>query len=494
MAQSVLTGISVYIQLLPEGNTFHPKSVCPIGYSFNYAQHILLLVKYSVSNKTPLIKTAAIPITEKTMKKILALILALGTVLSLVACKKDKTPESTPTPEPTPEVLTPLYKMDLSEYIELDSSLYKSITVEIKPNEVSDLDVNNYIIQILCSNKNKTALEEGDGIITVGDVVNIFYKGYYLTEDENGEEKRVYFDGGSNVGSSSYALEIGSGGFIPGFEYNMISKNAADYDSENPMIVEAYFPENYGVSELNGKTAYFEVFVARNEDGSFKMTEYSAPELNEDFIKSTLKFTDEILAEYDGETVEEKYVSYIRHSLEWDGISAEEEIWNAFWETVFDAAVIKKYPEKHVDKAYNEIVEYLDSLYAYYSVYYTYDQLACMYFGLASGSDWKPAARAAAEDQIKQYLIFYYVMDVEGLDPTPEEYEVLFDEYLTDALKENGVTEDKFNTEEEFLEHKKQYKAQMLLSKGEEYFEEIIYFSLGYDAIIEYAEVVGEVG
>lgn len=425
------------------------------------------------------------------MKKILALILAVTLVLALVSCKKNKDEDPTPTPTPTPEVKLPLLlDIDLSAYIEIDEQYYKNFDVEIKLNKVTELDVNNAIIQMLCANKNKTALENGDGIISVGDIVNIFYKGYYLETNEQGGQTKIYFDGGSNVGSTSYALEIGSGRFIPGFEYNMIGKNVAEYSSENPMLIEAYFPEDYHAANLQGKTSYFEVYVETNSDGSYKIEEYSAPELTETFVKETLKFTDEILAEYEGETFIDKYMSYVVKALEWNGIDKETAIWNAFWESVLEGVVIKKLPEEYVTAAYNEIMAEFDSLYESYSKYYSYDELARLYFGVSAGTDWKPEVRKFAEDQIKQELIFYHIMDVEGLDPTAEEYEELFDKYLEKALADNNITIGNFSTEHEYLEHKKQYKAKLLETKGEDYFRETLYFSVGYDAIMEYANLV----
>ena len=410
-------------------------------------------------------------------------------MLMLVSCKKNK--DEDPTPTPTPEVKLPLLlDIDLSAYIEIDESYYKNFDVEIKLNKVTELDVNNAIIQMLCANKDKTALTEGDGIISVGDVVNIFYKGYYLETDGEGKETKVYFDGGSNIGGNSYALEIGSGGFIPGFEYNMIGKNVADYTSENPMIIEAYFPEDYHAANLKGKTSYFEVFVAINEDGSYKIAEYFAPELTETFVKETLKFTDEILADYEGETFMDKYMSYVVKALKWNGIDKQNATWTAFWESVLEGAVIKQLPEEYVTATHNKIMADFDAMYESYSKYYSYDELARLYFGVKEGADWRPEVRKLAEDQIKQELIFYYIMDVEGLDPTAEEYEELFDKYLEKALADNNITIGNFNTEEEYLEHKKQYKAKLLETKGEDYFRETIYFSIGYDAIMEYANVV----
>ena len=128
-------------------------------------------------------------ITEKTMKKILALILAIVIVLPLVACKKE---EEDPAPAPAPEVKLPLLlDLDLSAYVEVDEKYYKNLTVEVKTNKVTELDVENAIIQVLCASKDKTKLEDGDGIVTVGDIVNIFYKGYYLETNEQGEETKV---------------------------------------------------------------------------------------------------------------------------------------------------------------------------------------------------------------------------------------------------------------------------------------------------------------
>ena len=176
------------------------------------------------------------------MKKILILllILALG-ASSLASCGKkdkgDKGDENPPvadngdtekapeeeTEEETEEEKLPgvdLLNEDLSDYIEIDEQYYKGFEVKVDPGRISTLDVENVIIQTLCKYKNKTAIAEGegDGVITVGDVAHIYYKGYYMKDGVP-----CFFQGGDNTESGSpYALEIGSGGFIPGFEYNII--------------------------------------------------------------------------------------------------------------------------------------------------------------------------------------------------------------------------------------------------------------------------------
>ena len=85
-------------------------------------------------------------------------------------------------------------------------------------------------------------------------------------------------------------------------------------------------------------------------------------------------------------------------------------------------------------------------------------------------------------------------MNVEGLKPTAEEYEILFEKYLEDALKSNGITPDKYQTESGYLTAKEDYKNQLLTKNGEDYFKALIYYQetvkgiKGFANIIENAE------
>ena len=421
------------------------------------------------------------------MKKILALTLALLLMLPLASCgkKKNKTDGST-TPVVEPELPgVDMLNADLSEYIEIDEKYYRNYTVEVTLNTVTELEIDNAIIQVLCDSKDTTALEDGDGIISVGDVVNIFYKGYYL----NGEEK-VYFSGGSNIGSASHALEIGSGGFIPGFEYNMIGKNPADYDADNPMVVETFFPKNYGSSELAGKTAYFEVYVEM-KDGEYVMTEYSAPELTEEFIKDTLKFTDSILEKYEGDTVLEKYRSYVRYILEWNGINLADIIWEAFLTEAVAGAVVKKYPEKQLKEAYDDVVAQAYDAYEYYSIYFnSFDKFVCWYFGVSEGGNWSLAAEEQAKLFVKRDLLFYHIMNLVGLKPTAEEYEELYEECVVSLLEGQKITPERYSTEEEYLSARKQFIASVETTYGVDYLKKLIYNAVGKEGIIDLANVV----
>lgn len=119
-------------------------------------------------------------------------------------------------------------KANLSRYVTVSSDVYKNYDVTIDIPEVGDRELNDAIIKVLAKNKitpDGLMLNRPNITLSAGDVANIYYRGYTL--DEN--DKKNYFDGGCNFGSTIASLEIGSGSFIPGFEYNLIGKNQKDY-------------------------------------------------------------------------------------------------------------------------------------------------------------------------------------------------------------------------------------------------------------------------
>ena len=412
---------------------------------------------------------------ENKMKKITVLLLALSLVATmLVSCKKDKNKELES---------VDIIDGDLSEYVEIDEKYYKGYTVRNNLNVL----VANEIIKEQFKHRSEEPVE-GDGIITVGDVVNIFYKGYYMS----GQEK-VYFAGGSNIGQSAHKLEIGSGGFIPGFEYNMIGKNPAQYSESNPMVIETYFPAQYQSAELEGKTAYFEVYLEL-KDGKCNMTEYSVPEINDSYITETLKITEETLASYEGETLKDRYFSYSREEyVEKNSFTTETLAITAFWESVMTGAVVKKYPEKELLEAQEYLKEQAKSVYdsyPYYAYSYTLDQFICAYYGYDTSSDVDEVISTVAKEQLKRQLILYHVMNMEGLKPTAEEYERMFDSQLKGALESNEITPENFSTQEEYLAKKAEYKAKLIEQYGEDYFKALIYQQIGMSAIVDYAIIV----
>jgi hypothetical protein len=113
-----------------------------------------------------------------------------------------------------------------------------------------------------------------------------------------------------------------------------------------------------------------------------------------------------------------------------------------------------------------------------------------LYFNLAPGSDWKAEITKVAKEEIKQQLVFYHIMNLEGTKPTKEEYDAKFDEYLVSVLDEAGMTEDKFDTPEQYKAMKESKKAELISAKSEEYFKAMIYYEIGVEAAIGYAEII----
>jgi trigger factor len=95
--------------------------------------------------------------------------------------------------------------------------------------------------------------------------------GHTLTIDYEGTIDGKSFEGGSAEGAS---IEIGSGGYLPGFEDQL--KGARPGDARELHVT---FPADYGATELQGKSAVFAVRVKA-------VQKRETPELSDEFAKS----------------------------------------------------------------------------------------------------------------------------------------------------------------------------------------------------------------
>ena len=144
---------------------------------------------------------------------------------------------------------------------------YKGLEVTKLSTEVTDEEVEEQI-QAELAKKAELEIKE-DGAVEDGDTAVIDFEGFL------GEEA---FEGGKG---EDYALEIGSGSFIPGFEEQLVG--AATGETKDVIVT---FPEEYHAAELAGKEAKFVVTVK-------EIKTKVLPELNDEFAK-------EIDAEVDG--------------------------------------------------------------------------------------------------------------------------------------------------------------------------------------------------
>ena len=156
---------------------------------------------------------------------------------------------------------------------------YKGVTVTKVSNTVTEEELNEEIDRERKSNARTITVE--DRAIAEGDTAVIDFEGF---------TDGVAFEGGKG---ENHSLVIGSHSFIPGFEEQLIGKNAGD-----EFDVNVTFPEEYHAQELAGKPAIFKVKV--NEVKAEEL-----PELDDEFAQDVSEF--DTLAEYK-ESVEQKLV------------------------------------------------------------------------------------------------------------------------------------------------------------------------------------------
>ena len=165
-------------------------------------------------------------------------------------------------------------KKNLSRYVSVPADVYASFDVTVDALDIKDQDIKDKVISILCKNKitpEGGALNKKDAKINAGDILNFFYRGYTLGENDEKE----YFNGGCNfnqqIGTDKTKLEIGSGSFVSGFEYNLIGKNPKDYATLNKITTGDFdgydsFALTYTVSYADGTVKKAQTALIRLSD------------------------------------------------------------------------------------------------------------------------------------------------------------------------------------------------------------------------------------
>lgn len=147
---------------------------------------------------------------------------------------------------------------------------YIGVTVTKVDGTVTDEDVTAAIDKE--REKNARTINVEDRAIENGDTAVIDFEGFV---------DGVAFDGGKG---ENHSLEIGSGSFIPGFEDQLIGKNAGD-----DVDVNVTFPEEYHAEDLAGKEATFKVKI-------HEIKAKEIPELDDEFVQDVSEF--DTVAEY----------------------------------------------------------------------------------------------------------------------------------------------------------------------------------------------------
>ena len=254
----------------------------------------------------------------------------------------------------------------------------------------------------------------------------------------------------------------------------------------NYLTVEARLPYDYEDYDIAGETIYFDIFP-------HYFTAYSVPELNDSFILDTLKLTEEELAAFDGDTLVEKYRALVKTEL---SQSREEQLASikeeAMWYHYNDVAKIIKYPEDALMAVYTVDVAEIELVWSQYKDSYPdLDDFARAYRSLGSDADWREHLMEEAKAEVKEKLIFYYIIKAEGLLVPESEYgeiyDELFDEYVDYYL--DGKTAEDYDSEEKYAEARKNAEEAVLEYYGEAFFADQVYYEYAIDKILNFAVV-----
>ena len=147
---------------------------------------------------------------------------------------------------------------------EVEIKDYLGIEVEKEVLPVTDEEVDKEIETV--RERNSREIEITDRAAAMGDTTVIDFEGFC---------DGVAFEGGKGT---DYALKLGSGSFIPGFEEQIVGKNI-----DEEFDVNVTFPAEYHAADLAGKAATFKVKI-------HAITSVELPALDDDFVKDISEF------------------------------------------------------------------------------------------------------------------------------------------------------------------------------------------------------------
>lgn len=326
-------------------------------------------------------------------KKILALIMGISMMAAITGCGSDKDSNN-------------------GGEISNDSiviSQYKGLEVEaVEAAAVTDEEIEasiQYTLQVTAGQygiKDRAA-ENGDTVII----------------DYVGKKDGVAFDGGT---ASDYALELGSGTFIPGFEEKIVGhKPGETFD------IDVTFPEEYQSEDLAGQPVVFTITF--------------------DAIVPT-ELTDALATAIVGkETTVEEYKQIVKADLEVSNAeTAEASFENAVWEAVIKNSEMKKYDEEELASW----VSIMEESYGMYASFYGMetDEYLSTYYGVTveelakEQMCWENAVSLIAEKEnltvsLEEYEERLNTIATQYGYEDPAEYETAYEE----AYGENGLAD-----------------------------------------------------
>ncbi len=339
------------------------------------------------------------------MKKKLAVILTTALAITMLgACtkKEEKATESQTTEQTATGhvAVDPVEVKDIivEDYVTLGEYKGLTFTVNAKEEYTQD-DIGSIALSVYSNYVTDELGGITDKAVEMGDEINLDYAGYL---------DGVAFDGGTAAGQY---LEIGSGGFIPGFEDGLVGVMPGETVDLNISFPEVYDPN----PDLAGKPVVFTVTVNYIYPSS---AEQMVDEVVESMGDEEFKTVQELLA------YAEKYLAYMAES---NYISYKQ---YATIEAIMAVVEVSDVPAGVTETYYNNIYASLSSEAAQYMT--DVDTYCSYFYGMTAES----YAYAYAEETAKQSMVIQAIANAENLNVSDDE----LNDKLVEYAKKNGTT------------------------------------------------------
>ena len=216
--------------------------------------------------------------------------------------------------------------------------------------------------------------------------------------DFTGTIDGVEFAGGSTEGAGAYAT-IGSGGYIEGFEEQLVGhKPGENFD------INVTFPEEYHNEDLAGKDAVFNITL-----------NYLCKEV-------TPEFNDEFVAEY----LSDMYSSAAEMKADIEKRLIKSQMQNYVWAKLFDESTVSEYPQAMMDYEKQAQEDYLNNMASMYGM--TAEDLVVMQ-GAESMEDYLTQMEPSFQETIKMQLVVQAICEKDGLSVTEDDLKEYFMTY-----------------------------------------------------------------
>lgn len=278
------------------------------------------------------------------------------------------------------------FKVTITVYPEVTVGDYKGIKAEKIAVDVTDSEIEEEVARL--ADRNARMIEITDRAAEMGDTAVIDFEGFI-------DDKA--FEGGKG---EAFALALGSGQFIPGFEEQVAGHNVGE-----EFDVNVNFPEEYQAEELAGKPAVFKVKI-------LEIKTRELPAIDDEFAKDVSEFDtlDELKADLKAKAIERK------------NKAADEQVENDIVDKIVDdmkadipeAMITNRVKQMVQDFAYRLQMQGMN-IETY--IQYTGTDMA----------EFEKTFRPQAEKQVKMRLALEKIVELENIVPTEEDINAQID-------------------------------------------------------------------